>query len=185
MAETTTETKNPQKPTPKPARPSGWRWIINNEERIRILVLRGKMSEVSRLPQPGGRIELGPGANIVDAKLWAEWKEQNADREVDGEIVKGQASQLLEGMIPTEIHRSRRGELAGQPYLIEGPLTKNAALPLADLDEKDALRMVGHILEETMLRRQLQVERRAAVSEALRAKLDGIRRSLDAAAGGI
>lgn len=185
MAQPTTETAPPTKSTAKPARPTGWRWIVNNEERIRILVLRGVMSPVSRLPQPGARIELGPGANIVDGRVWAEWKEQNADRDEDGVTIKGQASQLLEGEIPDGGHRHRQPEKHGQHFLIEGPAIKSSATPLADLDEKEAIRMVSHILDEAALKRQLQIERRPAVSETLRAKLDGLRRSIDAASAGI
>lgn len=190
MADLTTE--KPEKPTPPkstakslPPRITGWRWIMNNEERVRILVLRGVTSSVSRIPNPGPRIELTPGASIVEARLWEEWKTQNADREDDGAPIQGKASELLKGTIPEDTHRHRRAERAGQPYLVEGPAIKNDKAPLADLAEQEALAVVGYILDEGMLRRQLTIEKRSTVAATISAKLEMIQKAVAQASAGI
>jgi len=177
-------TDNNGKPTPAaaPKARAGWIWIINHEERVRVLVLRGATSSVSKLPQPGARIDLAPGANVIDVRPWDAWKAQNADREVEGELVKGQAAQLLEGKIPSDPHRARRAEMAGRPYLVEGPVVKSRETPLDGIDEPKALELVAEILDEAMLARLLKLDKRAAVVEALRAKIESIHRSIASAA---
>lgn len=175
-------TTNPSKPeatnTPPPVEPPRvetlpYRWVINNEERVRILNMRGSLSSVSKLPQPGDTMSLIPGANVVDARMWDRWKRENADQKDDvGETVKGWATRLLVDKIPRARHRNRVQEMAGSPALVEGPFVKSRGLPLADLDEKQAIAIVGEVKEERSLRSLLVGERRPVVIEEIRRLID-------------
>lgn len=175
---TTTTTKSDSNPTPPPPSTieAAHRWIINNEQRLRILTLRGSTTAVSKTALPGPMLHLPPGATVVDARLWERWKSENADqKDESGAIVKGQASIFLRGKIPGERHSTRRQERAGSPYLVEGPLVKNAALPLTDLEEQQALDVVEEILERKQLERLLTIERRPVIVEAIRKKVEDLK----------
>ena len=168
------------KPTPE----KRWRWLINNEARGRILVLKGVTAEISKTHSPGSQIGLIPGANLVDARRLKKWRAENADRTVDGEVIAGQDTQLFKEPIPRDRHPSRRAERAGQPPLVEGPAVASAGAPLADLTDDQAREIVREILDPTVLERLAGTERRAIVAEAISAQLRTISVGV-AAAGGL
>lgn len=179
MAQPTVTPQNAttDKPDNKPA--AKFRWVINREERLRVLVLRataGKGAQ-SAVLSPGPRIDLLPGANVVDAALWRRWKEENADRTVDGEEMTGQATLLLRQPLPDAGHRHRNPEAMGLPRLKEGPAVRDRAAPLADLADADALEFVAELRDETQVRRLLVLERRSTVAEALRAMAEKFTRA--------
>jgi len=167
MANTTETT-----PTAKRAATSDKRFIliINNEERARILTLRGRVAASSNTLTPGPKIELVPGLNLVEAALWERWKRDNGDAIVDDEEVRGAATILLQDRIPVDRHPSRRRERSGQPALVEGPRVNSRTAPLSDLDEQRAIAMAAEVLDRAACARFIKTERRAAVLEALRAQ---------------
>lgn len=168
MAETAAPVEKPEK---NKAAVDRFIWLIYNEERRRILACAGTANLVSKIPQPGPQIVLIPGANVIDMRSWNQWKKENADRTVDGETVAGQATMLLKGQIPSDPHKNRRAEKAGKPYIVEGPTIADAKTPLAKLDEMKALEMAGEILDEEMLKRMIQIERRSVVIARLERQL--------------
>lgn len=163
-------------PAPKSDKPTTaekrWIWVINNEERHRVIALRGAVGDTSKTLTPGPQFALVPGANVIDAKLWKRWKDENADRTVDGDPSQGAAAQLLKGTIPHDSHKHRRAENAGKPYLVEGPTVASRETPLADLDETKAKEMAREVLDEIWLRRLMQVEKRPAVADVIRSRID-------------
>ena len=167
--QSTTEVK-PRKPAPK------FQIVINNEERARTLVCRpGKPDPVSKTSAPGPSIQLIPGANIIDARLWDRWKDENKDREVDGENVPGQASLLLKGTIPGTregVHRKWVSESAGKPYLVEGAQVKSKESPLADLDEVQARQFIDELFDRKMLGKLLAQEKRPAILALIQARIE-------------
>jgi len=157
-----------------------FQWLTYNETRARVMVLRGSIGATSKTLSPGPSFSLMPGAQVVDARLWGEWKKQNADRSEGDEKIPGQATALLKGVVPTDDHRHRHVDGAGRPFIVEGPPVARADSPLSDLDEAQALAVIPEILDLALMKRLIQIERRSAVSEALRARIDKYERGLNA-----
>jgi hypothetical protein len=165
MADTTTDTKPPAK-----AQQGGKRFalIINNEARLRIIKLRGKISPASNTLVPGPQIDLAPGVNVVDAKLWTTWKDENGDVGEGDDMQRGARHALLVEPLPDDPAPGRRRERAGRPPLTEGPMVTSRATPLADLPPDQARALVPEILDPVLVDALLKTERRAVVAEALR-----------------
>jgi len=176
MADTTTE-KAPAKQGQGSKR---FILITNNEARLRILKLRGQVSPVSNTLVPGPQIDLAPGLNVVDAKLWARWKDENADQGEGDDVVRGARHALLVELIPDDPHPNRRRERAGRPPLTEGPLVASRTTPLADVPPDQARALVPEILDLQLVDALLKIERRPVVAEALRAHLQRINPRADA-----
>jgi len=170
MADTTTE-KAPAKQGQGSKR---FILIINNEARLRILKLRGQVSDVSKTLVPGPQIDLAPGLNVVDAKLWARWKDENGDQGDGDDMVRGARHALLVEPLPDDAHPNRRRERAGRPPLTEGPLVASRTAPLSDLPPDQARALVAEILDPQLAAALLLIERRSAVAEALRAHVSRI-----------
>ena len=165
MADTTTDQKAPAKAQQGSKR---YALIINNEARLRILKLRGQISPASNTLVPGPQIDLARGLNIVDAKLWARWKDENADQGDGDDMVRGARHALLVELLPDDPHPNRRRERAGRPPLTEGPLVASRATPLSDLPPDQAKALVAEMLDRQMVAALLDIERRPVVAEALR-----------------
>lgn len=157
-------------------------FIINNGLGHRTLALRGAVNTTSKTLVDGPRVELKPGASIVERRLWDLWVKQNQNAEIDGVVYQGQAVTLLEERIPTT-HNRLEGE--GKPYLEVGPEVSDRNNPLADLSDKDAKRVIAETLDEPTLKKWLTVEKRAGISSLLATKLDDLHKAVASGTGGV
>lgn len=168
-------------PTKAPAKPLPFLFVFNNGNGHRILTLRGSVSSVSKTLVPGGQIKLIVGSNVVERRLWDQWKAQNQDGEIDGVGFEGQASILLTGLIPRTVNHL---DNEGKPWLEEGPGVASRDTPLANLNEKDARKVIAETLDEPTLKRWLQVEKRDAIASVLAKRVEEFRRAESAGVAG-
>ncbi len=157
--------------TPKPAAQKSeprFIWITNNEDRVRILALKPLPQPASKTLSAPQQFVLPPGATIVERAMWEQWKKED----------EAEAARLLTDPIPSDVHRARRAERAGQPFLVEGPKVSDKKLPLADLDETKARVLVPEIRDEAVLKQIASTERRGAVLEVVRAELEKMAKGL-------
>lgn len=149
-------------------------FITNNAHGHRILTMRGRTASGSGSLVAGGNIALICGANLVELRQWQQWKTENADVEIDGVLVIGQATQLLEGTIPRTA-QNLEGE--GKPWLEEGPLASSRTAPLLDLDKQTAAGIIAGMLQAPLIKAWLDAERRPDVIRLLADRLDAFRKA--------
>lgn len=150
-------------PDKAPAKnPAAAIWIYNNEQGPRLFQMRGKMNDISKSLNPGPMFRVIPGANVVDAILWANWKDEQPD----------QSLHLLADTIPHMEAPEHRREKSGQPFIVEGPAISDRNRPLEGIDEGKCQKIIVELFDVDLLRKLLAFERRPVVADALKVQID-------------
>lgn len=130
--------------------------VLNNREALIQLALPAKSGKGGMMP--GGTIDLRPGINFPDTKMWEEAKKNEL------------AAKLLTEKIQSSAAPEQTPERVGKPILEEGaPVSKDN--PLASMKEGDAVALVDEMFDAVMMKRFLNQETRASVAAALKGQI--------------
>lgn len=130
-----------------------------NRESPFSIQLPGKESKAGI--QLGPTVQLKPGVNFIPTDQWTEAKRNPT-------VLK-----YLEEKIAPSKSPETNPERVGHRVLVEGGQVSKDN-PLASLEEKDAIELVGEIFDVPMAKRLLDEENRPKVVTALRAQINSI-----------
>ncbi len=134
--------------------------VLNNTEHMILLPLQGVAGKGGGI-SPGGRVDLLPGMNFPDTKLWKRAKE-----------TEGCRLMLKDKILPSK-SPEQSPERIGRVILEERkPVGKDN--PLATLSEEAAVEMIDELFSVPMMKKFLAQEERAGVRAGLKAQIHKI-----------
>lgn len=134
--------------------------VLNNTERLIQCSTQGSQGRGGDI-QPGKRVDLLPGMNFPETKLWNKAKEAQGCRD------------LLKTKIEPNKAPEQSPERVGKYYLEERkPISKDN--PLMAVSEESALEMVDEMFSVPMMKKFLDQEERGAVIKALKGQIHKI-----------